>query len=80
MYLLLLGIVLLVLKYLELGPVATLDWWWVLLPFPLTALWWWVADATGYSRRKSLEKEERRRQKRLEESRKNLGAPPHGRR
>lgn len=74
MYLLLLGIVLLVLKYLELGPVADLDWWWVLLPFPLTAIWWWIADASGYSRRKSLEKEELRRQKRLEDSRKRLSA------
>ena len=35
MYLLLLGLVLLGLKYLEVGPVAGWSWWWVLSPFAL---------------------------------------------
>ncbi len=75
MYLLLLGIVLLALKYFQVGPVADWDWWWVLLPFPLTALWWWLADVTGYTRRKVLEKEERRKQERIDKSRKRIGVP-----
>lgn len=75
MYLLLLGIVLLALKYFQVGPVADWDWWWVLLPFPLTALWWWLADVTGYTRRKALEKEEQRKQERIDKSRKRIGIP-----
>ena len=35
MYLLLIGLVGLALKYLEIGPVATLSWWMVLIPLPL---------------------------------------------
>lgn len=75
MYLLLLGIVLLALKYFQVGPVANLDWWWVLLPFPLTALWWWVADVSGYTRRKAMEREDLRKQDRIDNYRKRLGIP-----
>ena len=34
MYALLLGITLILLKYLEVGPVANWSWWWVLSPLP----------------------------------------------
>ncbi len=37
MYTLALGILLVLLKYLEIGPVATWSWWWVLSPFAVTA-------------------------------------------
>ncbi len=47
MYTLGLGILLVVLKYLEIGPVAQWSWWWVLSPFAVTAAWWAWADATG---------------------------------
>ena len=40
MWLLLVGIVLLVSKLLEFGPLAELSWWWVLLPFVLAFIWW----------------------------------------
>ena len=38
MYLLGLGLVLALLKYLEIGPVAAWSWWWVLSPFAITGL------------------------------------------
>ncbi len=76
MYLLILGIVLLVLKYLAIEPVAQWSWWWVLAPFALTVVWWWLADQSGYTRRKAMEKEERRKAERVNESRKRLGMPP----
>mgnify|MGYP006168452955 CR=1 FL=1 len=75
MYLLLLGVALLLLKYLAVGPVADWSWWWVLSPFALTLLWWWFADQTGYTRRKAMEKETQRKADRVEESRKRLGMP-----
>lgn len=80
MYLLLLGIALLLLKYLAVGPVADWSWWWVLSPFALTLLWWWFADQTGYTRRKAMEKEAQRKADRVEEGRKRLGMPSRNKR
>ncbi|HSN80920.1 MAG TPA: TIGR04438 family Trp-rich protein [Rhodoferax sp.] len=60
MYLLGLGIVLMLLKYLAIGPVADWSWWWVLTPFALAAAWWTWADVSGYTKRKAMESEEKR--------------------
>ena len=76
MYLLLLGLLLLLLKYFEVGPVAAWDWWWLLLPFAAAVLWWWWADCHGYTQRQEMEKMAQRKQKRLDEGRKRLGLPP----
>ena len=76
MYLLLLGIVFALLKFLEIGPVASWSWWWVLSPFALTAAWWAWADFSGYSKRKAMEKTELRRQERVEKHKKALGLRP----
>jgi small Trp-rich protein len=73
MYLLLIGIVFLLLKYLEIGPVATWSWWIVLLPFGLAVAWWAWADATGYTRRKAMEREDKRRQDRIDKHRTAMG-------
>ncbi len=75
MWFLVVGVVLLVLKWLALGPVALWDWWWVLSPFVLAAIWWWIADATGYTRRKAEQREEDRKQERINKSRRALGFP-----
>jgi len=73
MYLLLIGIVLLALKYLEIEPVATWAWWVVLTPLGLAVLWWWWADWSGYTKKKALEKESARKQARIDKSRESLG-------
>lgn len=73
MYLLGLGLVLLALKYLEIGPVAAWDWWVVLAPFGLAVLWWAWADASGYTKRKAMERESSRRQARIDGNREALG-------
>lgn len=80
MYLLALALLLTLLKYLEIAPVAAWSWVWVLVPYVLTALWWAFADSTGYSKRKAAEKMEQRKQDRIEKQRKELGLPPHQRR
>ena len=46
MYLLILGIALMLLKYLEIGPVAAWSWLWVLSPFALAVVWWAWADSS----------------------------------
>lgn len=73
MYLLGLGLVLLVMKYLEIGQVAAWDWWVVLLPFGLTILWWAWADASGYTKKKAMARENAKRQERLDKNRESIG-------
>ena len=73
MYFLLIGIVALALKYLEIGPVATWSWLIVLSPFALAVVWWWYADASGYTKKKEVEKMDKRRQDRIDKSRDAMG-------
>lgn len=74
MYLLGLGVILLVLKYLEIGPVVTWSWLWVLSPFAAAVVWWTWADWSGYTKRKAMEAEDRRKQERIDKARQSLGA------
>ena len=67
------GLVLLALKYLEIGPVAAWSWWAVLSPFALAVVWWTWADMSGYTKRKAMEKENDRKQARIDKSRASLG-------
>lgn len=73
MYLLGLGLVLLVMKYFEIGPVAVWDWWFVLAPFGLAVLWWAWADSSGYTKKKAMERENMRRQERIDKNREAMG-------
>lgn len=73
MYLLMLGVVLLVMKYLEIGPVVGWDWWVVLAPFGLATAWWAWADSSGYTKRKAMEVEDARRQARIDKNRDAIG-------
>jgi small Trp-rich protein len=73
MYLLALGVILLALKYLEIGPVAAWPWWGVLSPFALAVVWWAWADWSGYTKRKVVERENARKQARIDKSRESLG-------
>ena len=73
MYFLIIGVLGLVLKYLEIEPVAGLSWWLVLSPFALATAWWWFADASGYTKRKEIEKMDERKQKRLDKQQEALG-------
>ena len=73
MWFLALGLVGLVLKYLEIGPVAQLSWWTVLTPFALAAAWWAYADWSGYTKRRVIERENRRKQERIDRKHSRLG-------
>ena len=73
MYLLGLGIILLVMKYLEFGPVATWSWLWVLSPLVAAIAWWAWADSSGYTKRKAMEREEERRQDRIDRNKTAIG-------
>ena len=73
MYFLGLGVILLALKYLEVDPVAAWSWWWVLSPFALAVAWWAWADSSGYTKRKAMEREDARRQARIEHNKNAIG-------
>ncbi len=73
MYFLGLGIVLLAMKYLEIGPVAAWDWWVVFVPFGLAVAWWAWADSSGYTKRKAMERENERRHDRIDRHKTAIG-------
>jgi len=73
MWFLMLGLLGVALKVLEFGVVANWSWWVVLAPFGLAAAWWAWADASGYTKRKAVERDNARRQERIERQRSNLG-------
>ena len=72
MWFLVLGILGVALKYFEVGPVATWSWWIVLIPFALAMAWWAWADASGYTKRKVVEREDARRQARIDRQKTNM--------
>jgi small Trp-rich protein len=79
MLFLLLGLLGIALKYFEVGMVAGWSWWIVLSPFALAVAWWAWADSSGYTKRKVIEREERRKQARIDRQRNNMGLPPNNR-
>ena len=76
MYFLGIGLVLLLMKYLEIDPVAAWSWMWVLAPFGLAAAWWAYADWSGYSKKREMDKTDKRKQDRTDKQRVSMGLPP----
>lgn len=77
MYALIVGVLLLVGKVAELGPLADLSWWIVLAPFAAAALWWQFADSSGLTKRREIDKLERRKVERREKAMAALGLDAH---
>lgn len=75
-----LGILLLAMKYLEIGSVAAWSWWVVLAPFALAVVWWTWADWSGYTKRRAMDRENERKKARIDKSREALGLGTKGRR
>ena len=80
MYFLGIGIVLLILKLMQIGPIGGWTWLIVLTPFALAAAWWVWADASGYTKRKEMEKMDAIRENRLQKQREALKNPARRRR
>jgi small Trp-rich protein len=79
MYLLGLGLVLILLKYLEIGPVATWGWLVVLSPLAAAAVWWIWADFSGYTKAKAMQRMDEKKKARQEAARERLGLGVGGR-
>ena len=76
MYLLGISLLVLFMRYFEVGPLADMNWWYVLIPFGVTAAWWTWADLTGYTKRKAMDKMDLRKRERHEKQRAALGLAP----
>ncbi len=79
MFFLGIGIAAMLLKYLEIGPFATLSWWITLIPFACAVAWWSYADASGYTKRREMDKMEKRKQERIDKQRDAMGMLPRKR-
>jgi small Trp-rich protein len=66
MWLLYVGLVLLVSKLLEFGPLATVSWWWVVLPFVLALIWWEVFEGRlGLDKKKAFDELDKAKKERI---------------
>ncbi len=79
MFFLGIGIAAMLLKYLEIGPFATVSWWITLIPFACAVAWWSYADASGYTKRREMDKMEKRKQERIDKQRDAMGMLPRKR-
>jgi small Trp-rich protein len=73
MLFLLVGLALLLMKYMAIDPVAAWSWWIVLAPFGLAVAWWSYADASGLTKKRASAKMDRKKQERLDKQREKLG-------
>lgn len=71
------GVILLLLKLLDIEPVAAWSWWWILAPFGLAVAWWGYADSTGLTQRRAIKRMEDRKQQRRERDMSALGLNVH---
>lgn len=67
------GTLLLILKLLEIDPVAGWSWYWVLGPFGAAVVWWAWADGTGWTQRRAIDRMEKRKVQRRERDMAALG-------
>lgn len=73
MLFLVIGILLLLLKYFAIGPVVGWSWPIVLSPFMLAVLWWWWADISGHTKRKVMQRDQARKQTRIDKNKEAMG-------
>ena len=86
MYFVLIGLLMIVLHFAGIGPSAAWNWeftgdlWKFAAPFVFAAIWWAWADASGYNKRREMEKMEAKRQARREANLEALGMDKSARR
>lgn len=76
MYLVILGVTLLLLRWLGVEPMAQWSVWAMFLPFVAALLWWAWSDASGRTRRLQEERYEQRRRARRQKAVTALGGLP----
>jgi len=71
------GTILVLLKLLEVDPVAGWSWLWLLSPFGVAVVWWVYADTTGLTQRRAIRRMEERKVARRERDMQALGLNVH---
>ena len=67
------GVLLLLAWFLELGPVGTWPWWILPIPFGMAIAWWSFADGSGLTQRRAMQRMDDRKQERRDRSMEALG-------
>jgi small Trp-rich protein len=80
MYFVVLGVILLLMWITDFGPVGQWAWWAIFWPFVCAVLWWWFADASGWTKRREMDKMDQKKHKRRVETLDKLGMDAKGRR
>ena len=86
MYFVLVGVLIILLNLLGIGPFGDWNWnftgdvWKFTVPFILAALWWAWADKSGLNKRREMEKMEARKQNRRKENLAAMGLDTRARR
>lgn len=69
MPLIILIVVLSILKYLEVGPLEKLSWWWIILLFAIAFIWFEFGERIfGMDKRKAHEQMEKARKERVDKT------------
>jgi small Trp-rich protein len=74
------GVVLLLLWLLDIGPIGAWPWWLIALPFGGAMLWWWWADTSGWTKRREMDKMDARKADRRAKNLQALGLGTKSRR
>lgn len=67
------GVLLLLAKMAGFGPVAEWSWWVIAAPFIAAVLWWQFADSSGLTKRREMQKMEKRKAERRDKNLQALG-------
>jgi small Trp-rich protein len=79
MFFVIVGVLIIALNLLGIGPFGAWNWefsgdlWKFIAPFALAALWWIWADKSGLNKRREMEKMDARKEKRRRENLANMG-------
>lgn len=80
------GVIMMLLNLLGIGPFAAWNWdisgdlWKLLLPFVLAVIWWIWSDVSGLNKRREMERMEKRKKDRRKENLASLGMDTRARR
>lgn len=74
------GLLLIVLKWFELGPMASWSWWAILAPLAIAFIWFEVLEPLlGFDKRRAHDEFAQTREKRIQQQFPHLRARPRGR-
>ncbi|MES2091306.1 MAG: TIGR04438 family Trp-rich protein [Pseudomonadota bacterium] len=77
MWFIVIGVAMLVMNFAGIGPVGQWTWtdrWWaMLMPFLFAVIWWWIADSSGMTQRRAMDKVDAKRDARRQQHMNALG-------